>query len=56
MDLQIDRQKKDWSTELTQHNNAFAEDVLKKYRKLTLELITKMTDYSPLNFNTDENL
>lgn len=56
MDLQIDRQKNDWSTELTQHNNAFAEDVLKKYRKLTLELITKMTDYSPLNFNTDENL
>lgn len=56
MDHQINRQSEDWSDNLTQQNKGFAEEVLKKYRQLTLDLITKMTDYSPLNFNTDENL
>lgn len=41
---------------LTQQSENFATDTMNAYKKLTLELITKMTDYSPLNFNTDENL
>ena len=41
---------------LTQQSNNFAVDTMNAYKKLVLELITKMTDYSPLNFNTDENL
>ncbi len=41
---------------LTQQSNNFAVDTMNAYKKLALELITKMTDYSPLNFNTDENL
>ncbi|WP_251546436.1 C69 family dipeptidase [Limosilactobacillus caecicola] len=46
----------DWEARVTNQNQAFAKDVLKRYQQLTLDLITKMTDYSPLNFNTDENL
>ena len=34
----------------------FATDVLTAYKELSLTLIEKMTDYSPLNFKTDENL
>lgn len=41
---------------LTRQSNNFAIDTMNAYKKLALELITKMTDYSPLNFNTDENL
>lgn len=41
---------------LTRQSNNFAVDTMNAYKKLALELITKMTDYSPLNFNTDENL
>ena len=41
---------------LTQQSENFATDTMNAYKKLTLELITKMTDYSPLNFTTDENL
>ena len=41
---------------LTRQSENFATDVLNAYRQLSLELITKMTDYCPLNFNTDENL
>ena len=41
---------------LTRQSENFAIDVLNAYRQLSLELITKMTDYCPLNFNTDENL
>lgn len=33
-----------------------ANYTLDAYKKLTLTLIEKMTDYSPLNFNTDANL
>ncbi|MDO4903842.1 MAG: C69 family dipeptidase [Limosilactobacillus sp.] len=41
---------------LTTQSNNFAMDTLNAYKNLSLELITKMTDYSALNFNTDENL
>ncbi|MEY8441454.1 C69 family dipeptidase [Lactobacillaceae bacterium 24-114] len=41
---------------LTEQSNQFANDTLSAYRKLSLELITKMTDYCQLNFKTDENL
>lgn len=41
---------------LTGQSDKFANETLEKYRKLSLELITKMTDYCPLNFKTDENL
>ena len=44
------------STFLTRQSNDFATDTLNAYKKLSLELITKMTDYCELNFNTDENL
>lgn len=46
----------EWQNELTKLNKAFATKVMRKYQELTLQLITKMTDDSPLNFNTDENL
>ncbi|QLL69949.1 C69 family dipeptidase [Lactobacillus sp. 3B(2020)] len=41
---------------LTRQSNDFATDVLNAYKQLSLQLITKMTDYCALNFNTDENL
>lgn len=56
----VDHQTKDkdaaWRTQLTKENIKFAEQVLKQYQQLTLQLITQATDKSPLNFNTDENL
>lgn len=45
-----------WEDYITKRNTAFAQQVLRKYQQLTAELITKLTDNSPLNFNTDENL
>lgn len=45
-----------WSQELTKQNIQFAENILHQYQDLALKLITQLTDYSPLNFNTDENL
>lgn len=55
---QVDQQsyQKQWGTTLTAANNKFAKWVLKQYQDLALDLITKMTDQSLLNFNTDENL
>lgn len=41
---------------LTRQSMNFATDVLTAYKELSLTLIEKMTDYSPLNFKTDENL
>lgn len=41
---------------LTLQSNGYAIDTLNIYKKLALQLITKMTDYCELNFNTDENL
>ena len=41
---------------LTMQSNGYAIDTLNAYKKLALELITKMTDYCELNFKTDENL
>lgn len=41
---------------LTRQSINFATDALNTYRDLSLSLLTKMTDYSPLNFKTDENL
>lgn len=41
---------------LTRQSTNFAIDVLNAYKQLSLDLIVKMTDYSALNFNTDENL
>lgn len=41
---------------LTRQSINFATDALNAYRDLSLSLLTKMTDYSPLNFKTDENL
>lgn len=52
----IDQHPEIDNDKLTQQNKAFATKVLKQYQQLALDLITKMTDYSPLNFNTDENL
>ena len=43
-------------TFLTRQSDDYATDTLNAYKKLSLELITKMTDYCELNFNTDENL
>lgn len=45
-----------WITNLTKRNSIFAVHVLEQYQKLSLQLITNMTDDSPLNFATDENL
>ncbi|EEU30915.1 putative dipeptidase B [Limosilactobacillus coleohominis 101-4-CHN] len=45
-----------WEYYITKQNTAFAQQILRKYQQLTAELITKLTDNSPLNFNTDENL
>lgn len=47
---------KERETFLTRQSSNFAVDTMNEYKKLAMELITKMTDYSPLNFNTDENL
>ena len=44
------------ATFLTRQSDDYATDTLNAYKKLSLELITKMTDYCELNFNTDENL
>ena len=44
------------ATFLTRQSDDYATDTLNSYKKLSLELITKMTDYCELNFNTDENL
>lgn len=41
---------------LTDQSEKFANATLDEYRKLAMELITKMTDYCQLNFKTDENL
>lgn len=41
---------------LTMQSNGYAIDTLNAYKKLALELITKMTEYCELNFKTDENL
>lgn len=41
---------------LTEQSKALASLALKKYRQLTAQLLTQLTDYSPLNFDTDENL
>lgn len=41
---------------LTRQSENFAIDTMNAYKKLSMELITKMTDYSQLNFKTDENL
>lgn len=46
----------DWLASLTKRNRLFATKVLRRYQKLSLQLITQMTDDSPLNFHTDENL
>ncbi|HJA21769.1 MAG TPA: C69 family dipeptidase [Candidatus Limosilactobacillus intestinipullorum] len=44
------------TTFLNRQSSNFATDTLNAYKSLALGLITKMTDYSALNFNTDENL
>ena len=51
--LMSDDEKVDYFTTGCEH---FSSAVLNAYKHLSMELITKMTDYSPLNFNTDENL
>lgn len=45
-----------WLASLTKRNRIFAEKILRNYQNLSLRLITEMTDDSPLNFETDENL
>lgn len=40
----------------TKQSDNFATDAMTAYRVLSQKLITKMTEYSPLNFKTDENL
>ncbi|MDO4856083.1 MAG: C69 family dipeptidase [Limosilactobacillus gorillae] len=62
MVAQADAHLKDLKTQtervayLTLQSMNFATDALNAYRDLSLRLLTKMTDYSPLNFKTDENL
>ncbi|WP_367341743.1 C69 family dipeptidase [Limosilactobacillus sp.] len=41
---------------LTEQSKSLASLALKKYRQLTAQLLTQLTDYSPLNFDTDEKL
>lgn len=41
---------------LTESSTQLAEDALRAYRKLSAQLLTQLTDCSPLNFATDENL
>lgn len=41
---------------LTEQSKDLANLALKSYRQLTAKLLTQLTDYSPLNFDTDENL
>lgn len=51
-----DQQFTDKNFDITKVNGDFAKKILRDYQKLSLQLVTKMTDDSPLNFDTDENL